>query len=136
MLRRLFVGVLALFAFAAVSTANAQDVEVTLGEETALKIIPDKDTIDTVKIPGRYRGIRVYALEGSSVDIAKIDIVYSDGFVFTEDRGKLIQLNYNRIDKMWWPTVFPCLMLFMTVLSFNLIGDRVARRFDIREATL
>ena len=93
MLRRLFVGVLALFAFAAVSTANAQDVEVTLGEETALKIIPDKDTIDTVKIPGRYRGIRVYALEGSSVDIAKIDIVYSDGFVFTEDRGKLIQLN-------------------------------------------
>ena len=50
--------------------------------------------------------------------------------------GKLIQLNYNRIDKMWWPTVFPCLMLFMTVLSFNLIGDRVARRFDIREATL
>lgn len=50
--------------------------------------------------------------------------------------GKLIQLNFNRLDKMWWPTVFPCLMLFMTVLSFNLIGDRVARRFDIREATL
>ena len=25
-------------------------------------------------------------------------------------------------------------MLFLTVLAFNLIGDRVARRFDIREA--
>ena len=30
--------------------------------------------------------------------------------------------------------MFPCLMLFLTVLSFNLIGDRLARRFDIREA--
>ena len=32
--------------------------------------------------------------------------------------------------------MFPCLMLFMTVLSFNLIGDWFARRFDIREATV
>ena len=32
--------------------------------------------------------------------------------------------------------VFPCLMLFLTVLSFNLIGDYVARKFDIREAAL
>ena len=32
--------------------------------------------------------------------------------------------------------MFPCLMLFLTVLAFNLIGDRVARRFDIREAAL
>jgi ABC-type dipeptide/oligopeptide/nickel transport system permease subunit len=31
---------------------------------------------------------------------------------------------------------FPCILLFLTVLSFNVIGDRVARRFDIREATL
>jgi ABC-type dipeptide/oligopeptide/nickel transport system permease subunit len=27
-------------------------------------------------------------------------------------------------------------MLFLTVLSFNLMGDWVARRFDIREAVL
>ena len=94
MLRRLLVGVLALFAFGTVTAANAQqgDVEVTLGEEVALKIIQDKDTIDTRKAPGRYRGIRVYALDGSSVDISKIDIVYSDGTKFTEDRGRLIQL--------------------------------------------
>ncbi len=32
--------------------------------------------------------------------------------------------------------IFPSLMLFVTVLAFNLIGDHVARRFDIREATL
>jgi ABC-type dipeptide/oligopeptide/nickel transport system permease subunit len=27
-------------------------------------------------------------------------------------------------------------MLFVTVLAFNIVGDRVARRFDIREAAL
>ena len=50
--------------------------------------------------------------------------------------GKLIDLNRDRIDEGWWATVFPCLMLFLTVLSFNLIGDWFARRFDIREATI
>jgi peptide/nickel transport system permease protein len=50
--------------------------------------------------------------------------------------GKLIDLNRDRIDEGWWATVFPCLVLFMTVLSFNLIGDWFARRFDIREATI
>jgi hypothetical protein len=94
MLRRLLVGVLALFAFGMLP-ANAQtgNVEVTLGEETAFKIIPDVDKIDTTKLPGRFRGIRVYALDNSSVDINKIDIKYSDGQVFTEDRGKSIELN-------------------------------------------
>jgi peptide/nickel transport system permease protein len=50
--------------------------------------------------------------------------------------GKLIDLNRDRIADGWWATVFPCLMLVMTVLSFNLIGDWYARRFDIREATI
>jgi peptide/nickel transport system permease protein len=50
--------------------------------------------------------------------------------------GKLIDLNRDRIQEGWWATVFPCLMLFLTVLSFNLIGDWFARRFDIREATI
>lgn len=90
MLRRLFVGVLALFAFGA--PANAQ-VEVTLAEEAALKVIPDIDRVDTTKIPGRFRGIRVYALEGSAVDISKIDVKYSDGSTFVEDRGRLIRLD-------------------------------------------
>ena len=42
----------------------------------------------------------------------------------------------TRMDRAWWATMFPCLMLFLTVLSFNLIGDWLARRFDIREAAL
>ena len=91
MLRRLFVGVLALFAFGA-TAANAQ-VEVTLAEEAVLRIIPDVDRVDATKIPGRYRGIRVYALEGTAVDISKIDVIYSDGSKYTEDRGRLIRLD-------------------------------------------
>jgi hypothetical protein len=94
MLRRLLVGVLALLAFGALP-ANAQrgNVEVTLGEETALKIIPDIDRIDATKVRGRYRGIRVYVLDNSSVSIAKIEIKYSNGDVFTEDRGRMIELS-------------------------------------------
>ena len=40
------------------------------------------------------------------------------------------------IDKYWWATIMPAAMLFMTVLAFNLIGDWVAKRFDIREAAI
>ena len=40
------------------------------------------------------------------------------------------------IEKHYWATVFPCIMLFITVLSFNLLGDELARRFDIREAAV
>lgn len=50
--------------------------------------------------------------------------------------GLMIAENRTRIDDAWWATVFPALMLFLTVLAFNLVGDRVAKRFDIREAAL
>jgi peptide/nickel transport system permease protein len=50
--------------------------------------------------------------------------------------GFMINANRNRLEKAWWATIFPCIMLFLTVLSFNLIGDRLARRFDVREAAV
>ena len=50
--------------------------------------------------------------------------------------GYLINEGRPRIEQAWWATLMPCFMLFGTVLAFNLIGDRLARRFDIREATL
>ena len=50
--------------------------------------------------------------------------------------GLMVSENREFIDQAWWATLFPCLMLFLTVLAFNLIGDRVARRFDIREAVI
>ena len=48
--------------------------------------------------------------------------------------GRLIDQNRDDLERGWWGALFPAGMLFMTVLSFNLIGDRLARRFDIREA--
>ncbi|MDQ3738620.1 MAG: ABC transporter permease [Actinomycetota bacterium] len=50
--------------------------------------------------------------------------------------GSLIADSREQIEEAWWMSLFPCFMLFFTVLAFNLIGDRLARRFDIREAAL
>ena len=50
--------------------------------------------------------------------------------------GLMVAENREAIEDAWWATLFPCLMLFLTVLAFNLVGDRIARRFDIREAAL
>ena len=50
--------------------------------------------------------------------------------------GLMIAESREFIDPSWWATLFPCLMLFLTVLSFNLLGNHIARRFDIREAAL
>lgn len=50
--------------------------------------------------------------------------------------GLMIAEHRVRIEVAWWATVFPAIMLFMTVLAFNLVGDRVSKRFDIREASL
>jgi peptide/nickel transport system permease protein len=50
--------------------------------------------------------------------------------------GKMIDIARDDIEKAWWATVFPCVMLFLTVLSFNILGDELARRFDIREAAV
>jgi peptide/nickel transport system permease protein len=50
--------------------------------------------------------------------------------------GKMIANSQTDLDKAWWATIFPCIMLFMTVLAFNMIGDELARRFDIREAAV
>lgn len=50
--------------------------------------------------------------------------------------GKLIELGRKDMSKGWWATIFPCLLLFFTVLSFNVIGDWMARKFDIREAAI
>lgn len=50
--------------------------------------------------------------------------------------GLMISEHRVRIDTAWWATIFPAIVLFLTVLAFNLVGDQVAKRFDIREASL
>jgi hypothetical protein len=85
MLGRLLALALALAAWGQISAASAQ-VEVTLAEEKARRIFREVERVDVRSIPGKYRGIRVYALDGTAVDINKIDIRYADGSVFTECR--------------------------------------------------
>jgi len=89
---RLCALALALFAIAPVTGALAQ-TEVTFAESKARRIIRDVDRIDVRSVPGKFSGIRVYVLDGSAVDITKIDVHYADGTTFTEDRGKLIRLD-------------------------------------------
>jgi len=50
--------------------------------------------------------------------------------------GKMIDASRDDLAKAWWAAIFPCLFLFLTVISFNFIGDRLARKFDIREAAI
>ena len=50
--------------------------------------------------------------------------------------GKMIDASRDDLGKAWWAAIFPSLFLFLTVLSFNFIGDRLARKFDIREAAV
>jgi peptide/nickel transport system permease protein len=50
--------------------------------------------------------------------------------------GKMIDASRDDLERAWWAAIFPCLFLFLTILSFNFIGDRLARKFDIREAAV
>ena len=88
-------------------------------------------------LPNLVPAILTVAFTGLSILIAAEGALAFLGLgveIGTPTWGKLIDANRNKIDTAWWATIFPCIMLFLTVLSFNLIGDRLARRFDIRQA--
>jgi peptide/nickel transport system permease protein len=88
-------------------------------------------------LPNLIPAILTVAFTGLSILIAAEGALAFLGLgveVGTPTWGKLIDENRNQIDDAWWATIFPCLMLFLTVLSFNIIGDRLGRRFDIRQA--
>jgi peptide/nickel transport system permease protein len=88
-------------------------------------------------LPNLVPAILTIAFTGLSILIAAEGALAFLGLgveVGTPTWGKLIDDNRNKIDEAWWATIFPCLMLFLTVLSFNVIGDRMSRRFDIRQA--
>ncbi|MCB0999371.1 MAG: ABC transporter permease [Acidimicrobiales bacterium] len=88
-------------------------------------------------LPNLIPAILTVAFTGLSILIAAEGALAFLGLgveVGTPTWGKLIDENRNKIDESWWATIFPCLMLFLTVLSFNIIGDRLSRRFDIRQA--
>lgn len=88
-------------------------------------------------LPNLIPAILTVAFTGLSILIAAEGALAFLGLgaeIGTPTWGKLIDENRNKIDEAWWATIFPCLMLFLTVLSFNIIGDRLSRRFDIRQA--
>jgi peptide/nickel transport system permease protein len=49
--------------------------------------------------------------------------------------GAMIQAGTSRLrDGVWWISLMPALVMFLTILSFNLLGDVLAQRFNVREA--
>ncbi len=85
MLRRLFVAGLALMAAGAISVAHAQDL-VGIGTETIDVSSDGNASIDVSKAPGAYRGIRVKNKGSTTIDLQRVQIIYSDGSVHNEDR--------------------------------------------------
>ncbi len=85
MFRRLFLAGLALLAAGAVSVAQAQDL-VGIGNETIDVSKDGSATIDVSKAPGAFRGIRVKNKGSTTIDLQRVQIVYSDGSVHNEDR--------------------------------------------------
>jgi peptide/nickel transport system permease protein len=47
--------------------------------------------------------------------------------------GKLIELGRGDLDKAAYLALIPCAFLFLTLLSLNLIGDKLQARFAVRE---
>jgi ABC-type dipeptide/oligopeptide/nickel transport system permease subunit len=36
----------------------------------------------------------------------------------------------------YWPSLTPCIIMFLTILSLNLCGDRLREYFDVKEGAL
>ncbi|MGD9795831.1 MAG: ABC transporter permease, partial [Acidimicrobiia bacterium] len=48
--------------------------------------------------------------------------------------GFLIADGRQNLDDAWWISITPAIVMFLTILSFNIIGDVLAKRFDIKES--
>ena len=49
--------------------------------------------------------------------------------------GRMISSGTERLrNHVWWISLMPALVMFLTVLSINLLGDVLAQRFNRREA--
>ncbi|HYF46791.1 MAG TPA: ABC transporter permease [Acidimicrobiales bacterium] len=50
--------------------------------------------------------------------------------------GKLIEQGRPDIEEKPWISLAPCGVMFLTLLSFNYVGDQLRRYFDVKEAAL
>lgn len=48
----------------------------------------------------------------------------------TASWGRMIQLNQTHMPEVWWPVIFPGLVIFATVMGFNLMGDDIQDEWD------
>jgi peptide/nickel transport system permease protein len=48
--------------------------------------------------------------------------------------GAMIYAGKDRLQQAWWISLMPAAVLFLTILSINLIGDVLAERFNVRDA--
>ncbi len=46
--------------------------------------------------------------------------------------GRVLQAGQRTLDTAWWIAVEPGIMLFLTVLAFNFLGDGIRDAFDPR----
>ena len=47
--------------------------------------------------------------------------------------GNIIEQGRNSLDDTPWISLFPCAVMFLTLLSFNYVGDQLRRYFDVKE---
>jgi peptide/nickel transport system permease protein len=48
--------------------------------------------------------------------------------------GRMISSGQERLRQgIWWPSLMPALVMFLTILAINLLGDVMAERFNTRE---
>jgi peptide/nickel transport system permease protein len=50
--------------------------------------------------------------------------------------GKLIDNGRRSLDDAPWISLAPCAVMFLTLLSFNYIGDQLRRYFDVKETNI
>ncbi len=98
MFRRLVLGLCAVLATGALTSAEARyryhhhrhhhsygDQLIVISEQD-VDLSLDKYTIDVRQAKGAYKGIRVKNAQGKLFDLQRVQIVYSDGSVWNEDR--------------------------------------------------
>jgi peptide/nickel transport system permease protein len=48
--------------------------------------------------------------------------------------GGMIADGRDKLEDAWWISIFPSIVLFLTVLAVNLIGDVMSARFNVKES--
>lgn len=91
MLGRLVLGLCAILAMGLLTAAEARHYryygdQLILISELDVDLSLDKYTIDVRQAKGAYKGIRIKNAMGKLFDVQKVQIVYSDGSVWNEDR--------------------------------------------------